>query len=99
MAQLAWVTEYLDDIESDLSAFHRIDDYRALSGPRFFRLVWRLAAYQGVMQARALAEHEREQPAPQSAASPAARPQDTINPGTRTTLMADPAFAGIFSFG
>jgi hypothetical protein len=55
------VLDYLDDIESDLSAFHRIDDLYALDGPRFFRLAVRLTSYAGVMQARAVAlEEERK---------------------------------------
>ena len=54
--------DYLPDIESDLSALHGItididnDDYGDLSGPKFFRLVWRLPAYQGALQAIVLAE-------------------------------------------
>jgi hypothetical protein len=85
----------LDDIASDLSVFHRIDDPSTLDGPRFFRLAWRLAAYQGVMQARVTAE--------QQASEPQQRPFEygapDINPGTQATLQADAAFAGVFSFG
>jgi hypothetical protein len=91
--------DYLDDIASDLSAFHRIDDATALDGPTFLKLAWRLPAYTGVMQSRALAEQNKERrPAPKAASGPA-RGGDQINPGTRTTLMAEPAFAGVFSFG
>ncbi|MGW3196351.1 hypothetical protein ACWDBD_17530 [Streptomyces sp. NPDC001118] len=94
--------DYLDDIASDMSVFHRIDDVTALDGPTFFKLAWRLPAYTGVMQARALAESEPSSPAQPATQQPftyggAAR-QD-INPGTKATLMAEPAFAGVFSFG
>lgn len=94
--------DHLDDIASDMSAFHRIDDVTTMDGPTFFRLAWRLPAYTGVMQARALAESESSSPAQPAAQQPltygAAARQD-INPGTKTTLMAEPAFAGVFSFG
>lgn len=43
---------HLDDLRSDFSAIHRIDDMYALSGPDFMRLAYRLPVYQGVMQAR-----------------------------------------------
>jgi hypothetical protein len=57
--QVAWMLDYLDDIASDLSAFHRIDDATALDGPTFLKLAWRLPAYTGVMQSRALAEQNK----------------------------------------
>lgn len=56
-------------MESDLSAFHRIDDWRELAAPRFFRLAVRVAAYTGVMAARAEAERAEERP---GGAAPAA---------------------------
>lgn len=87
----------MDDIESDLSVFHRIDDPHLLDGPRYFRLVWRLAAYQGVMQARVNAQQQA--PEPRQRPFEYGAPAGDINPGTQTTLQADPAFAGIFSFG
>lgn len=43
--------DHLDDIESDLSVFHRVDDWRQLDPPRFFRLAERLPAYQGAVRA------------------------------------------------
>jgi hypothetical protein len=93
--------DHLDDIASDLSVFHRIDDPSTLDGPTYFRLAWRLAAYQGVMQARANAAREEQQPSserPFEYSSPATG-QSGINPGTQVTLQAEPAFRGIFSFG
>ncbi|KPM55731.1 hypothetical protein ACG83_10660 [Frankia sp. R43] len=64
---MIWVLDHLADIESDLSAIHRIEDMYALSGPRFFRLAWRLAAYRGVMRMRAeelALEHQRHSSSP-----------------------------------
>lgn len=89
--------DHLDDLASDFSVFHRIDDITTLDGPTFCRMAYRLTAYTGVMAARvAAAQQEAE---PRSAPPPAASAACEINPGTRATLMADPAFAGIFSFG
>lgn len=48
--------KHIRDIESDLSAFHRIDDIWTMNGPRFFAFAYRLPAYKGVM--RALAEKQ-----------------------------------------
>lgn len=50
--------DHLEDIESDMSAIHRIDDIHAVSARRFFALVPRLPAYPGVMQVRVQAELE-----------------------------------------
>lgn len=84
-----------------MSAIHRVDDIWSMPARRFFPLAWRLPAYEGVMRARALAEERESRPAqtqaPQ-AAYPATRARE-INPGTKATLQADPAFAGLISFG
>ncbi len=53
-----WVVDYLDDLESDFSVFHRVDDIYALDGPRFLRLALRIFAYDGVLAARLRAEQE-----------------------------------------
>lgn len=96
-----WVVDYLDDIESDFSVFHRVDDVWSMSGPRFFKLAWRLPAYQGVMQARAVAESERspvERPFEYGQPSSAAGGVQW-NPGTAQSIQADPAISQLFSFG
>jgi hypothetical protein len=62
-----WVLDHFGDLESDLSAIHRIDidpwegRWGGLSGPRFFRLANRIAAYKGVIRARLQVEAEREE--------------------------------------
>jgi len=50
------VGSHLEDVRSDLSAIHRIDDIEALPGPRFYALVYRLSAYPGLMQGRQRAQ-------------------------------------------
>jgi hypothetical protein len=92
--------DHLDDIASDMSAFHRIDDVTRLSGPAFFKLAWRLPAYAGVMQSRAVAASREESSPTAPPASGSYSPgRQQINPGTKASLQADPAFQGIFSFG
>ena len=79
-----------DDIESDLSAFHRVDDWRALDGPRFFRYAVRLSAYSGVMAARVY-ERQREE-SPGGAAAQGAAPRSagaSSDPNLINKLAAD----------
>lgn len=60
-----WVLDHLADLESDFAVFHRIEDPWSLPGPEFFRKAHRIAAYRGVMYARAMAEHHRKTSTPQ----------------------------------
>jgi hypothetical protein len=48
-----WTIDYEADIASDLSVFHRIDDPMSVPGPLYFSFAIRLAAYAGVIAARA----------------------------------------------
>lgn len=73
-----WTLDYEADIASDLSAFHRIDDPSTIDGPKYFSLAARLGAYTGVIQARVLAEREKEKEAggmPSSASRGASTPE------------------------
>lgn len=54
-----WVLDHLDDIASDMSVFHRVDDIYSMTGRRFFTLANRLAAYKGVLRARIEAEEAK----------------------------------------
>lgn len=72
---MIWVLEYLDDIESDMSAIHRVDDIEDLSGPKFYRFAVRLTAYTGVMQARVEALREEEENGGSSSTSQSERPR------------------------
>lgn len=61
---MAWLLNYLGDLESDFSVFHRIgrDDLYAMNGPAAIRLATRIPAYQGAVAARMRIEREeREQ--------------------------------------
>jgi len=81
------------DVESDLSAIHRIDDPYEQDGPRMLRLAFRLAHYPGILRNQKLAAAV-PQPAP--AAAPAL-PQTTEQgeevkwvPSTPAAIAASP---------
>jgi hypothetical protein len=50
------VLDHLDDLESDFSAIHRIDDIYSMRSRKFFTFAKRIAAYQGAMAARVAEE-------------------------------------------
>lgn len=104
MAQLQWIHDHLADIESDMSAFHRVDDIWSMPARKFFPFAFRLAAYQGVMQARAIEAEREAQPAPPPRSqgdwpAPAASGQRREVPATKVALQNDPVFGGLISFG
>ena len=47
-----WLLDYGDEVASDLSALHRVDDWRAVEPRRFFALVDQLSAYPGALRRR-----------------------------------------------
>ena len=90
-----WVLDHLADIESDLSRFHRIDDLHDLDGPKFFRLIWRLSAYGGVMAMRLQDQQFVAEPAPAPAPAPTPTPRPAIErrtPSRGTAAKSVPAF-------
>lgn len=50
---------YLADVESDMSAIHRVEDIWSMEAGKFFRYARRLPAYQGIM--RSIAERQAQQ--------------------------------------
>lgn len=103
--EVSWVLDYLDDLESDFSVLHRVDDMYGIPGPRFLRLAVRLPAYDGLMRARAeslMAATEVEDAPPVSRSEPAgsggvAGNVKVIEP-TREALSSS-AFAGLIEMG
>lgn len=95
----------LRDIESDMSAIHRVDDIWSMPGPRFFAFAWRLPAYRGAIREWILREQRDEEetaPVPaQQYESPgyAAPRRGGPQPGTRTLIQHDPVFSQIIGFG
>lgn len=64
--QIAWTLAYLDDLRSDFSVLHRVDEIEQLPAPRFFAYCYRLTAYQGIvasLQRRQQAERQQRQAA------------------------------------
>jgi hypothetical protein len=94
------VLDHLDDLASDFSAIHRVDDMLALDGPTFMRLAYRIGCYQGVLQVAVRAEGAQgaAQPQPQSQQPLYGAPSRTMHGGSRAELQAVPEFSGIFSF-
>jgi len=108
VGEVAWVLDYLDDLESDFSVLHRVDDIYSMPGARFLRLARRITAYAGVMQVRAdaaaRADRDVEPPAPrvQPAAQPVTRQDPNgprVVPGDRAALAADPVFGALVEVG
>lgn len=80
--------DYLDDLDSDFSVFHRAD-FRAMPAPRMFALAYRLPAYGGVMASR-VAEMQREQEP---------EPDDGTVPSDPHTLTTHPGLSGLIEIG
>lgn len=90
-----FLREHLDDICSDLSVFHRIDDIFDLDAVTFWRLAWRLPAYQGRMAVVVQELQERQDQAtsrsPSRAGGSGGSRQQTVQ-GTATALRNHPEF-------
>lgn len=41
--------QFIDDVESDMSVYHRVDDIMSMPSGRFFKLAKRLPSYQGAL--------------------------------------------------
>lgn len=98
--------DHVDDIESDLSVFHRVDDMYAMPAPQLLRFALRLPAYAGVLRARieaeAAAEHAggRDSSTPSRGAGGNGRMQyDEPAPVTPLTVAQDPVLSSLISFG
>lgn len=46
---MSWVLLVLDELESDFSRFHRVDDFQTMDATRFLRLAPFIASYQGAV--------------------------------------------------
>jgi hypothetical protein len=52
--------DYAEEIASDLSAFHRVDDPLEISAERYFGLAYFLGSYMGAVASRAIEESKAE---------------------------------------
>lgn len=80
---------YLDEIEFDLSVFHRVDDYEAMDSRKFWRFATRLIDVQGSLRARV----ERESEDSTSGHSDS----ETTNSDVTAALL-DSSMADLFSY-
>ena len=104
VGEVGWVTDYIADLESDLSAVHRIDDMWSMPGPKFLRLAVRTVAYRGVMQARAQAlidaDSAEAAPVASAPAGPVGGRRDVVEiDATPTAVAAMPELAGLIDWG
>lgn len=84
MREVDWVLDLLDEIESDFSVFHRVDDMYALSASTFFARFRMLSAYGGAF-ARSLASEAAAQLHTQGATS---SPQRAVDGDTPPDVVA-----------
>lgn len=56
--------KYMEDIRSDFSVFHRVDNIEELSADQFFPRVRRLVAYKGALRMTAEEEAEKKDKSP-----------------------------------
>lgn len=54
--------DYLPDLESDFSVFHRIDDIYSMHGPTFLALAYRISVYGGMIGFRRSAQDTSPEP-------------------------------------
>ena len=100
VTEVGWVVDYLADLESDLSVFHRVDDMWSMPGPRFFRLAKRTVAYQGVMQARAQGLIDAEGTAPAGVVPSSGRGSGIREiDATPEAVASTPDLAGLIDWG
>lgn len=85
--------DYLEDLESDFSVFHRVDDIYSMDSVTFCRRAFRLAAYDGVIAARIYQLQKQEQQmTPQVTAG-----AKTVESNQATLATSD--IGELFSFG
>jgi hypothetical protein len=86
---------HLADLEADFRAFYRLtpEDILGLTGPHFLALAYRVSAYQGVMQARFMAEQNESSPSTRSTK------QDAEVESTPAALQQDPVLADLIDYG
>jgi hypothetical protein len=105
-----WVLYYLDDIRSDMSVFHRIDDIDKMPALKFFAYADRLVAYSGAVQMRMNAEAVQERqrlngnPVSSPHGTPGRNSENVVNletamalPGARGDLDEGGRFPPIFN--
>lgn len=92
-----FLRDHLDDVASDMSVFHRVDDITDFDAVTLWKLAWRLGAYQGrmamvVQELQELQEQQESGPARPAPQASGGR-QQTVQ-GTAAALRSHPEFNG-----
>lgn len=96
MRQIGWVLDHRDDVDSDLSVYHRIPfgSTHSLPARHYFALVWRLSTYGGVIAMRMRQEADTRAVSAQSQApSPHPAPVSPAQGNTGPSVVPLAAFA------
>lgn len=75
---MLWFVAHLEDVRSDMSTYHRIEDMECMPSDRFFSFAERLPSYTGACQARyrlESAQREQNGGVPQQRAAVSAQPR------------------------
>jgi hypothetical protein len=72
MRDLVFLVEHWDDVVSDMSVFHRVDDVASIPLRRLFLLADRLVAYEGALRNTVLRQAQRAAEPVNPATAPAA---------------------------
>lgn len=93
------MVEFWDDVASDMSVFHRIEEVESMPARRFFAFATRLPAYSGAVTARLTVAAAAQQPATAAKPAPTGAPgRQGVMPGTRAAIQAS-ELADLFSWG
>lgn len=89
--------DHLDDLESDFLVFYKIDNMYELQAEKFFRLAYRVSAYEGVMKMR-VQQLANRAPAPTQLhpAQKTGRPPRPHEMNGEGTPISDPSIAQYF---
>jgi hypothetical protein len=74
MRDLVWLVAHWDDVVSDMSVFHRVDDVRSIPPAKLFMLADRLGAYRGAVHSAITREAQAAADGPRAAPAPASTP-------------------------
>jgi hypothetical protein len=92
-----FLRDHLDDVASDMSVFHRVDDILDLPAVDLWKLAWRLGAYQGRMAVIVQELQEQQESGPVRSAPQSGGRQQTVQ-GTAAALRSHPEFNGAGQF-
>jgi hypothetical protein len=93
-SELSWITPSLEDIRSDLSVFHRVDDMESMPALRFVSMAERLVHYDGVIRHGAMLAAQEDAPDQ----STFERPADLAEQGDADAMAIHPVWGQLGTF-